>query len=68
MNCFSCGHPLSVNSMRCPNCGFAPDVEFARKCPNLQICKCLLTDSMCNFLGKYQTCPIKNKADSECPY
>ena len=68
MNCFNCGEPLNVNSIKCPSCGYMPDVEFARKCPNLQVAICSLTGSMCKFMGIYQTCPIKNKGDSECGY
>ena len=54
--------------MKCPKCGFMPDIEFMRKCPNLQFGKCSVSLSPCKFLGQYQTCPIKNEADSECVY
>jgi hypothetical protein len=68
MNCFNCGKPLKMGSIKCPHCGYMPDVEFARKCPNLKVATCLITNSLCKQLGEYQTCPVKNKADSECGY
>ena len=68
MNCFSCGEPLPPNSLRCSKCGFSPDIEFMRKCPNLQGANCILKGTLCGFMGQYQTCPTKNKADSECNY
>ena len=67
-NCFSCGAPLPPNSIKCIKCGFAPDVDFMRKCPNLKFSICQLSGSNCNFIGQYQLCPTKNKADSECGY
>ena len=68
MKCFNCGADLKPNSIKCPVCGFAPDVEFMRKCPNLNFGKCSLTNSMCRFLGQYQTCPIKNDAERDFDY
>ena len=68
MKCFNCGAELNANSMRCPKCGFMPDIEFMRKCPNLQFGKCSISNSPCKFLGRYQLCPTKNEADSECWY
>ena len=68
MKCFNCGAELDANSIKCPNCGFMPNIEFMRKCPNLQFGKCSVSLSPCKFLGRYQLCPIKNEADSECGY
>ena len=68
MNCFNCGKPLKMGSIKCPHCGYMPDIEFARKCPNLKVATCLITNNLCKQLEEYQTCPIKNKADSECGY
>lgn len=68
MNCFNCGKPLKMGSIKCPHCGYMPDIEFARKCPNLKGLICTYTNSPCNFLGAYQTCPVKNEADSKCGY
>lgn len=67
-NCFNCGAPLPMGSIKCKECGYMPDVEFMRKCPNLKGAICELQGKMCNFMGQYQTCPTKNKADSECGY
>lgn len=66
--CFSCGADLPMNSIKCKVCGYAPDLEFARVCPNKNMGKCTLTGELCNYMNQYQTCPIKNKADSECGY
>lgn len=66
--CFECGAILSPSSLKCPKCGYTPDVEFMRKCPNLQGAVCNITHSLCHFLGTYQTCPVKNKADKEVLY
>lgn len=68
MKCFNCGAVLKPNSIRCPECGYMPDVEFSRKCPNLQFGKCSLSNSPCKFLGPYQTCPIKNEAERDLGY
>ena len=67
-NCFNCGAPLPVNSMKCKECGFSPDMEFIRKCPNLKIANCHLTGKFCDFKGAYQLCPTKNKAESEAEF
>lgn len=61
--CFNCGAPLPMGSLKCKECGFIPDIEFMRKCPNLQIATCVLTGKPCRFLGIYQTCPTKNEAE-----
>ena len=66
-NCFNCGAPLPLNSLKCKECGYMPDVEFMRICPNRKMGKCIITKGLCNK-GAYQTCPVKNKADSECGY
>ena len=68
MNCFNCGKPLKMGSIKCPHCGYMPDIEFARKCPNLKGLTCTCINSPCKFLGAFQTCPVKNEADSECGY
>ena len=67
-NCFNCGAPLPINSLKCKECGYMPDIEFMRKCPNLQVATCHLTGKFCDCKGPYQTCPTKNSADSECGY
>ena len=67
-NCFSCGAPLPLNSVKCKECGYAPDIEFGRKCPNLKAALCILTGKFCDNKGAYQLCPTKNRADSECGY
>lgn len=67
-NCFNCGAPLPLNSLKCKECGYCPDINFMRRCPNLQMATCHLTGKMCDFKGAYQTCPTKNKADSEAAY
>lgn len=67
-NCFNCGATLLINSLKCRECGYTPDIEFMKKCPNLQVATCCLTGKFCDNKGTYQTCPIKNKADSECGY
>lgn len=67
-NCFSCGAPLPLNSIRCKECGYMPDIEFMRVCPNMRMGKCHLTGKFCDNKGAYQTCPTKNKADSDCGY
>ena len=61
--CFNCGTLLPYNSLKCKECGYTPNIDFMRKCPNLEVAKCSLTDTLCNHLGVYQTCPVKNKAD-----
>ena len=66
--CFSCGADLPMNSIKCAVCGYMPDVEFARKCPNRKMGRCILKDELCNYMKAYQTCPVKNKADKECGY
>lgn len=66
--CFNCGAPLPMGSLKCKECGYIPDVEFMRKCPNLKAAVCTWTGNLCTNRGPYQTCPIKNKADSECGY
>ena len=68
MNCFNCGKPLKIGSIRCPHCGYMPNEEFARRCPNLQGAVCSLTRALCKYLGVYQTCPIKNEGERECGY
>jgi hypothetical protein len=66
--CFNCGAPLPINSIKCKECGYAPDIEFMRTCPNRKMGKCHITESFCDFNGTYQTCPVKNKADNSCGY
>ena len=66
--CFNCGATLPIGSIQCKECGYMPDVEFMRKCPNLQMAKCRITGKFCDNKGAYQTCPIKSKAESECGY
>ena len=67
-NCFNCGAPLPINSLKCKECGFTPDIDFMKKCPNIKGATCTLTGKFCDNKGAYQTCPTKNKADSECGY
>lgn len=67
-NCFNCGAPLPLNSIKCSKCGYMPDIEFMRTCPNLKMATCHLTGKFCDNKGAYQTCPTKNKADSSCGY
>lgn len=66
--CFNCGAQLPINSLKCSKCGYMPDTEFMRKCPNLRGAVCNLVGELCNFRGTYQTCPTKNRADRECGY
>ena len=66
--CFNCGAPLPMGSIKCEKCGYMPDVEFMRRCPNLQIATCSITGKFCDNKGVYQMCPVKNRADSECGY
>lgn len=66
--CFCCGAPLPMGSIKCKECGYAPDTELARRCPNLRVATCYLTGSFCDYKGPYQQCPTKNRADSECGY
>lgn len=61
--CFNCGATLPYNSLKCKECGYMPNIELARKCPNLEMMMCSLTGLRCDHLGVYQTCPVKNKAD-----
>ena len=61
--CFNCGEILPHNSLRCAKCGYMPDIEFRRKCPNLEVATCSLTGLFCTNKGEYQLCPIKNEAD-----
>lgn len=67
-NCFNCGAPLPLNSLKCEKCGYMPDIEFMRRCPNLKVATCHLTGKFCEHTGSYQTCPVKNKAESEYDY
>ena len=67
-NCFNCGALLPPNSLKCPECGYCPDIEFMRRCPNLRGAVCTITNEMCHHLGQYQVCPVKNEADAECSY
>lgn len=66
--CFNCGATLGLKSLKCPECGYMPDVEFMRSCPNLKGAICLVENKMCKNMGPYQTCLVKNMADSECGY
>ena len=66
--CFNCGADLPMNSIKCKECGFMPDIDFIRVCPNKQGCNCTISKSRCSYMQPYQTCPIKNKADAECGY
>lgn len=68
MNCFNCGAKLNPNSIKCPECGFCPDLEFIRKCPDLIGCNCSIQGAPCRYLGEYQTCPVKNEFEGECGY
>ena len=61
--CFECGAILPPNTMKCTKCGYMPDTEFMRKCPNMKCAVCMLSGTLCRFLGDYQTCPTKNEAD-----
>lgn len=63
--CFNCGALLPLNSLKCEECGYMPNIEFMRKCPNLQSAICSLTGKFCDNKESYQVCPIKNEADSE---
>ena len=63
--CFSCGEFLPMNSMRCSKCGYMPDVEIVRKCPNLETATCSLSGRLCDNRGNYHTCPLKNEADKD---
>ena len=67
-NCFNCGAPLPLNSIKCKECGYMPDVEFMKTCPNIKMGRCHLTGKFCDNKGSYQTCPTKNGADSNCGY
>lgn len=63
-NCFNCGAKLPPNSLKCNACGFSPDINFMRVCPNAwNGGMCQITEGSCNFTGTYQECPIKNKAE-----
>lgn len=66
--CFNCGAKLPMNSIKCKECGYAPDVEFARVCPDKRGCNCILTGKRCDYMKTYQTCPTKNRAESEYGY
>lgn len=66
--CFNCGAELPMNSIKCKKCGYMPDLEFARVCPNKRGCNCTIKEGRCNYMKAYQTCPIKNRADRECGY
>ena len=57
-----------MGSLKCKECGYMPDIEFMRVCPNRKMGNCRLTKKMCDFKGAYQTCPTKNAADSQCGY
>ena len=63
--CFSCGELLPPNSLKCNKCGYMPDIELMRKCPDLEVATCTLSGTMCNYLKNYHTCPIKNEADKD---
>ena len=63
--CFNCDAVLPINSLKCRECGYMPDIEFMRKCPNLEVAKCSLTGLLCNYRGFYQACPVKNEVDGE---
>lgn len=68
-HCFNCGAPLPLNSIVCKECGFSPNLEFIRKCPNLGGgAKCVILGQICKHKGAYQLCSTKNKADRECGY
>ena len=65
-SCFNCGEPLNPSSLICKKCGFGPDIEFMKTCPNLKDEECLITEEKCSFEGEvYQECPIKNNAEKE---
>ena len=66
--CFSCGAELPMNSIKCQECGYRPDEELARVCPNKKMGKCILKGTLCDYVKAYQTCPTKNNADSHCGY
>ena len=66
--CFNCGADLPMNSIKCKECGYMPDIEFARVCPNKNMGKCTIKNELCGYMKAYQTCPTKNKADRECGY
>ena len=59
MNCFNCGKPLKLNSIKCPHCGYMPNIEFARKCPNLKGSTCTVTSTPCKFLECVSNVPYK---------
>lgn len=67
-SCFSCGEPLPPNSIKCSKCGYSPDIDFIKKCPNLQGAVCRLKGSLCGYMKPYQTCPTKNEAERESGY
>lgn len=66
--CFNCGALLPMNSIKCKKCGYAPDLEFKRVCPNKQGANCSIKGGLCGYMQPYQTCPVKNEADSTCGY
>lgn len=63
--CFNCGETLSFNSLKCSKCGYMPDIDFMRRCPNLEVATCSLSGNLCSHLGNYHTCSLKNEADKD---
>ena len=63
--CFNCGEVLPINSLKCNKCGYTPDIEFMKKCQNLEVMKCSITGLLCSYRGFYQTCPVKNEVDGD---
>lgn len=62
-NCFNCGAPLPPNSIKCTSCGFSPDIDFMKTCPNLWNNLCQITGGFCSYDNVYQECPTKNNAE-----
>ena len=63
--CFNCGEPLPFNSLKCSKCGYIPDIEFPRRCPNLETATCSLTGHLCDNRGSYHVCSLKNEVDKD---
>ena len=62
-NCFNCGAPLHPNSLECKKCGYSPDVNFMKTCPNSWNNLCQITEGFCNYNDTYQECPVKINAE-----
>lgn len=63
--CFNCGELLPFNSLKCGKCGYMPDIEIMRRCPDLEVATCSLSGKLCNHSGDYHTCQLKNEVDRD---